>query len=77
MRRTYLGIQIVPDPDRKGSTVEVPDCCRPAVTEKQCERANAIQGRPPVHNGLSETVNLKGVVKCGVCGRTMYVLAYG
>jgi DNA invertase Pin-like site-specific DNA recombinase len=77
MSKSYIGIQIVPDPDRKGETVEVPNSCKPLVTEHQWEAANAVKGEPPTHTGLGASTTLKGLVRCGVCGGTLHVLSYG
>jgi DNA invertase Pin-like site-specific DNA recombinase len=75
--RAYLGIQTVPDPDHKGKTVEVPNSCKPLVTEPQWEAANAVKGQAPARTGIGETTHLKGIVRCGVCGHVLHVLGYG
>jgi hypothetical protein len=50
---------------------------RPLVTAAEWEAANAVKGRAPVHTGLGEKAQLKGIVRCGSCGSVMHVLAYG
>ena len=79
MNRAYVGEQSIPDRKRKG----VPRVAAaypghpPLVTPAEWEAANAVEGRAPVHTGLGEATKLKGVVRCGVCGGVMHVLAYG
>jgi DNA invertase Pin-like site-specific DNA recombinase len=76
--RSYLGEQRIPG-KRKGE----PEVARnypghpPLVTPTEWEAANVIKGRSPVHTGLSEHVELKGIVRCGTCGAIMHVLLYG
>ena len=79
MNRAYLGEQRVPDPDKpKGSDLIVlRDNQEPLVTEPEYQAANAVQGQAPKHNGLAETTLLSGVVRCGLCGAKLFVLATG
>lgn len=77
LNRAYLGEQRVPDPDRKGELVVIQDCHSPLVTAAEWESANVVKRPGPKHTGLGETTQLKGLVRCGVCGGTMHVLAYG
>jgi site-specific DNA recombinase len=85
--RSYLGEQRIPNPKRRGEPQVASNYPGhpPLVTTDEWEAANAIEGRgAPVHTGLSERVQLKGVVRCGSCinKRTkqhsvMHVLLYG
>jgi DNA invertase Pin-like site-specific DNA recombinase len=79
MNRAYLGEQSIPDRKRKGEPKLAADYPGhpPLVTSAQWEAANAVQGLAPRHTGLGERTKLKGVVRCGVCGGIMHVLAYG
>jgi hypothetical protein len=77
MNRAYVGEQRIPDPDRKGDPKIIRDSHRPPVTEAEWESANAVRGRAPVHTGLASETQLKGIVRCGLCGSTMHVLSYG
>jgi hypothetical protein len=77
MNRAYIGEQRIPDPNRKGDPKIVCDSHQPLVTETEWEYANAVRGRGPVHTGLANETQLKGIVRCGLCGSTMHVLAYG
>ena len=36
-----------------------------------------MRGRAPIHTGLANETQLKGIVRCGLCGSTMHVLSYG
>jgi hypothetical protein len=36
-----------------------------------------VRGRAPVHTGLANETQLKGIIRCGLCGSTMHVLSYG
>jgi DNA invertase Pin-like site-specific DNA recombinase len=77
--RSYLGEQYIPNPKKKGQpqlATEYPGHT-PLVTEAEWQAANAVTGRAPVHTGLSETVALKDIVRCGLCERAMHVLRYG
>jgi DNA invertase Pin-like site-specific DNA recombinase len=75
--RAYVGEQRIPTEGRKGEPTVIPNSHPPLITEAQFERANAVRGKPPLRSGLSETAQLKGVVRCGTCGRTMHVTGYG
>jgi DNA invertase Pin-like site-specific DNA recombinase len=86
MNRSYLGEQRIPDPKRKGQPQVAANYPghEPLVTAPEWEAANAIEGRrAPVHTGLGERVELKGVVRCGSCRNRrgehsiMHVLLYG
>jgi site-specific DNA recombinase len=78
MNRAYVGEQRIPDKDNPGEPKVIKDCHPPLVTEAEWEAANVIKtGRPPVHNGLAETVALKGIVRCGKCQAKMTVIANG
>jgi DNA invertase Pin-like site-specific DNA recombinase len=74
MNRAYLGEQRIPDPKNPGEPRTIEGCHQPIITEAEWEAANAVKtGRPPVHTGLSETVQLKGIVRCGLCGSKLTV----
>ncbi len=78
MNRAYLGEQRIPDPKNPGEPLVIQDCHAALVTEAEWEAANAVKtGRPPTHNGLSNTVALKGIVRCGLCNAKMTVCGYG
>jgi DNA invertase Pin-like site-specific DNA recombinase len=77
LNRAYVGEQRIPDPDRKGDPKIIRDSHRPLVTEAEWEAAKAVRGRAPVHTGLASETQLKGIVRCGLCGSTMHVLSYG
>lgn len=76
MNRAYLGEQRVPN-GRKGEPRVISNSHSPLVTVQEWEAANAVRGRAPVHTGLGGETQLKGLVRCGLCGGTMHVLAYG
>jgi DNA invertase Pin-like site-specific DNA recombinase len=75
--RAYVGEQRVPVKDRRGEPKVHRDNHRPIVTETEWDAANAVMGRAPIRRGLGEQAQLKGIVRCGTCGATMHVLAYG
>jgi DNA invertase Pin-like site-specific DNA recombinase len=79
MNRAYLGEQTIPDRKRKGEPQLAPNYPGhpPLVTAAEWEAANAVRGPAPNHTGLADKMKLKGLVRCGVCGGTMHVLAYG
>lgn len=77
MNRAYVGEQRIPDPNRKGEPKTIRGSHRPLVTEQEWEAANAMKGRAPTHTGLGSETQLKGIVRCGICGSTMHVSAYG
>jgi len=78
MNRAYVGEQRIPDPKNPGEPLVIENCHQPLITEQEWEGANAVKtGRPPVHTGLSETVALKGIIRCGLCGAKLTVSSYG
>jgi DNA invertase Pin-like site-specific DNA recombinase len=77
MNTAYLGEQRIPNPNRPGEPKVIKDSHRPLVTRAEFEAANAVKGHAPIRRGLAERTMLKGVIKCGLCGRNMHVLAYG
>jgi hypothetical protein len=77
MNRAYVGEQRIPDLAKKGDPEVIPNSHRPLVTEQEWEAANAVKGRAPTHTGLGAETYLKGLVRCGMCGSTMHVVAYG
>jgi DNA invertase Pin-like site-specific DNA recombinase len=77
MNRAYVGEQRIPNPAKKGEPRVIPKSHQPLVTETEWEAANAVKGRAPTHNGLAAKTQLKGIVRCGICGGTMHVCAYG
>jgi DNA invertase Pin-like site-specific DNA recombinase len=77
MNRAYLGEQRIPIKERKGEPRVIRNSHPPLVTEAEWQAANGVRGRAPRHTGLAATTQLKGVVRCGVCGGTMHVLSYG
>ncbi len=76
MNRAYVGEQRIPG-QRKGDPRVIANSHLPLVTEQEWEAANAVRGRPPIRRGLGAHADLKGIVRCGNCGSTMHVLAYG
>jgi DNA invertase Pin-like site-specific DNA recombinase len=78
MNRAYVGEQRIPDSKNPGEPLVIEKCHQQLITEQEWEGANAVKtGRPPVHTGLSETVALKGIVRCGLCGAKLTVSSYG
>jgi site-specific DNA recombinase len=74
--RAYLGEQRVPN-GRKGEPRVVTGSHRPLVTEAEWQAANAVRGRAPTHNGYGAERPLHGLVRCGVCGGRLHLMAYG
>ncbi len=77
MNRAYVGEQRIPDLAKKGHPKVIANSHRPLVTEQEWEAANAVKGRAPTHTGLGAKTYLKGLVRCGICGSMMHVVAYG
>jgi hypothetical protein len=77
MNRAYLGEQRIPNPEKKGEPRVIPNSHKPLVTEAEWQAANAVRNPAPARRGLSERTQLKGIVRCGSCERTMHVLSYG
>ncbi len=77
MNRAYLGEQRIPALGRKGDPQVIEGSHRPLVTEAEWEAANAVKGVAPIRRGLSGGTMLKGIARCGPCGRSLHVLAYG
>lgn len=78
MNRAYVGEQRIPNRDKPGDPTVLESCHQPLVTVDEWEAANAVKtGRPPVRNGLAETVKLKSIVRCGLCNAKMTVVGYG
>jgi DNA invertase Pin-like site-specific DNA recombinase len=77
MNRAYLGEQRIPNPEKRGDPKVIPNSHKPLVTEAEWQAANAVRNPAPVRRGLSGRTQLKGIVRCGSCERTMHVLSYG
>lgn len=77
MNRAYLGEQRIPVKERRGEPKVLRDNHPSVVTQTEWEAANAVKGRAPIRRGLGEQVSLKGLPRCGSCGATLHVLAYG
>ena len=79
MNRAYRGEQRLPSRNETGKPQPArnypghPDL----VSEPEWQAANAVKGAAPKHTGLAETTQLYGIVRCGNCGKRMFVLAYG
>ena len=79
MNRSYRGEQRLPS--RHGPGEPQPAKTYPGhpdlVSEPEWQAANAVKGAAPKHTGLAEATQLYGIVRCGNCGKRMFVLAYG
>jgi hypothetical protein len=77
MNNAYRGSQRIPVKERQGEPRVLENNHPRLVTDDQWEAANAIRGNAPIRRGLSASVSLKGLVRCGICGRSMAVSPTG
>jgi hypothetical protein len=75
--RAYLGEQRIPVQGMRKAPRVIQNSHPALITEQEFQAAAAMKGRAPIRRGLSERVQLKGLVCCGLCGRSMGVLSYG